>query len=273
MALNVFGRRSGGPKSKEDAGLAVGLTDARVFSCPACARPLAEGTSRCPGCNARLIMGVLVRRAGAILALGMVFGIFIGSAAMASFIALSLHEPTPAAAVVALPTATVEPSVAPSAAARTGAPLPPDVPASAISALTATAVVNGRIAADGASLTATLAMKGATTSQISRTLRSLAADAALGIDLTGRMAGWSVAALTTSKLDTFYQAITATARDGLRVSLSNTRSYRATAASMLRVLATLDEVDAASRGLAATVGLELPPVLAGSAAPGASTNP
>ena len=72
MATNVLRGKSRGTKPPEDKGLAIGETDAHVFNCPACARPLSNGTSACPGCGARLIMGVTLRRALAILVLGMV---------------------------------------------------------------------------------------------------------------------------------------------------------------------------------------------------------
>ena len=67
-------------------GIAIGETDSHVFNCPSCARPLSEGTSKCPACNTRLIMGVALRRAGMILALGVVIGVLLGGAVMSAVI-------------------------------------------------------------------------------------------------------------------------------------------------------------------------------------------
>src|SRR4029078_6606135 len=74
--------------TKEGMGLAIGDTDASVFACPACSRPLSEGTCRCPGCGTRLPLGVRLKRAGAILALGVAIGILIGGASTAAAITL-----------------------------------------------------------------------------------------------------------------------------------------------------------------------------------------
>ena len=88
-------------------------------------------------------------------------------------------------------------SVAPAAAASTSvapsfvAAPDPVAPATAVSALSGTAVVNGRISVDAETLSTALANPTITTIEIARALRSLAADAALGIDLAGRLGTWS----------------------------------------------------------------------------------
>jgi hypothetical protein len=201
-------------------------------------------------------MGLKLRQAGGILALGLALGLFIGIAITAVLISTSLGEPAQAVGTT--------PSAAPAAVVATAAPVAPDpnpgVPSVAISALSGTAVVNGRIAVDTTTLRSTLTAKGVTTSDIARALRSLAADAALGSDLTDRLGQWTAAAPVTTKLDAFYRSMAKTARDGLRSSFGDVRGYRAAGFAMLKVLAALDDVDAASRSLAATVNLELPPV-------------
>jgi hypothetical protein len=243
--------------STEPKGLAIGETDAHVFNCPACARPLSEGTSKCPGCGARLVMGVRLKRAGAILALGVVVGVLIGGVSTAAAITLGLADPAPALAVVpsAAPSAAPSPTAMPSYAIEN-----PLAPVAAVSALSGTAVVNGRIAVDAKTLSNTLARSNATTTEIARALRSLAADAALGIDLAGRLATWPDASPVQTALDDFYRSMSQTARTGLRYSLADPAGYRAAGAAMLDVLATLGPVDALSRTLAETVDLELPPV-------------
>ena len=63
-------------------------------------------------------------------------------------------------------------------------------------------------------------------------------------------------------LAAFYAGVTATAEQGLSASLSNSRAYASAAERMLEVVAGLDEIDAASRTLAAGADLELPPLTA-----------
>lgn len=272
MTTNLL-RGKSAAATLEAKGITIGETDAHVFSCPSCARPLTEGTSRCPGCGARRIMGVRVKRAGAILVLGVVLGVFVGGVATASAMALSLHRPMPAVAEEPslAPVAAIAASAAPSAVAQVGAP------AAAVSALSGTAVVNGRIAVDAATLDATLTGQGAPTIEIARALRSLAADATLGVDLTGRLGLWRDGASVMSKLDDFYRTMATTANVAFRASLTDEAAYRKAGAEMMTVLAQLGAVDAASRSLATTVDLELPPVALpgarGTAAPAASTAP
>jgi DNA-directed RNA polymerase subunit RPC12/RpoP len=244
---------------------AIGEADAYVFNCPACARPLSNGTMKCPGCGSRLIMGVLVKRAGAILVLGIAIGVVVGGGLMGSIAMLSASA---TATAIEQPVATV-PTTAPVApAVPTAAPPLAAAPQTAISALSGTAVVNGRITVDAVTLKTTLATRGVSTIEIARAIRSLAADAALGMDLTGRMAPWTDARHVTAELDTFYRSMASAARDGLRASLTDAGAYRASATAMLATIEDLGSVDASSRELAATVSLELPPIL--SAAPAAS---
>jgi hypothetical protein len=61
-------------------------------------------------------------------------------------------------------------------------------------------------------------------------------------------------------LEAFYRQMADTARQGLRASLADSISYRAAGDKMVAALAGLADVDAASRSLAASVELELPPV-------------
>lgn len=257
MTINLLrGKGSRGAKNPELSDAAIGEPDASVFNCPVCSRPLSNGTAKCPACGTRLIMGLRMTQAGGILALGVAIGVAIGVALTAILISVSIREPSvPAAAVPTAPPAAVSTTVpvGPGGVTNTG------LPTMAMAALSGTAVVNGRITVDAATLRTTLASK-ASTSDLARALRSLAADAALGSDLTGRLTRWTDAAPVAAQLDAFYRSMAKTARDGLRYSLSDNGAYRSTAADMLKVLTGLNAVDAASRTLAATVSLELPPV-------------
>ena len=264
MTSNV-GTKARIAKLAASQGQAIGEADAYVFNCPACARPLSNGTMKCPGCGSRLIMGVLLKRAGAILVLGIAIGVVVGGGLMGSIAMLSAST---SATAIQQPVATI-PTTAPVApTVPTAAPPLAAAPQTAISALSGTAVVNGRITVDAMTLKTTLATRGVSTFEIARALRSLAADAALGMDLTGRMAPWTDARHVTAELDAFYRSMASAARDGLRASLTDASAYRASATAMLATIEDLGSVDASSRALAATVSLELPPV--GSAAPAAS---
>ena len=248
-------------EAKEARGLAIGETDAHVFNCPSCARPLSEGTSKCPGCGVRLIMGVRLKRASAILGLGIALGILAGGLVTAAAITLGLHD----SAAAAMPVATPIPTAAPTPTVAPITIIDPAGPAAAASALSGTAVVNGRIAVDSETLSSTLARSDATTIEIARALRSLAADAALGIDLAGRLETWPDAKSVRTGLDDFYRSMADTARAGLRYSLNDETDYRKAGGDMVKVLAGLGQVDARSRAFAAANNLELAPVAVPSA--------
>ena len=173
--------------------------DTRVFTCPACARPLSEGTSRCPACGVRLLLGVTVKRAGAILGLGLALGFLFGGVVTAAVISQS-RQPFPGSggrhgrdsgAVVT--------------AAPSGVAVVLGAPQAAVSALSGTAVVNGRISVDAVTLSQTLADRNATATDIARALRSLSADAALGTDLVARLAPWREAGTARGQLGDFYR--------------------------------------------------------------------
>ena len=190
-------------------------------------------------------------------------GILLGGATTAAAIALSLHD----TAAATTPGASAAPgAVTPNAVTPTAAPplvAPPEfaAPVAAVSALSGTAVVDGRIAVDAATLASTLGRSNASSIELARALRSLAADAALGIDLASRLAPWTDAAPVQTGLDDFYRAMAEEARTGLRSSLNDPGAYRKAGARMLTVLRTMGAIDAKSRDLAGTIGLELPPVV------------
>lgn len=89
LTTNMLRGESKDGQSPGDQGLAIGQTGLRIFDCPTCSRPLAIGTSRCPGCGARLVMRVTLRRAAGILALGVVLGTAVGVALTAAIVTLA----------------------------------------------------------------------------------------------------------------------------------------------------------------------------------------
>jgi hypothetical protein len=231
--------------------------DAPLFDCPGCGRPLTKGTSRCPQCGTRLVGGRPLRRVGTIAAIGFVLVVVLGGVMTA---ALAMSGPGPSVGGVVPPGTGPSGAPTPTPTVAVATPTPLDIPPGAAAALSGTTAVNTRISVDRAALAAVLADRGAQTIDIARALRALAADAQLGLDMTGRLAPWTAAAAVTGQLDTFYRSLADTARDALRASLTDEDGYRRAGALMLTQTRALDEVDAASRALAADVGLQLPPL-------------
>lgn len=252
-ALPGKGRRTAAGQDKDR--LAIGDVDADIFNCPACARPLGAGASRCPGCGSRLIAGVQASRAIGFLASGLVVGLLVGGGAMAGVSALS--QSTTASDTTPLASAAPLASVAPIASV---APVvEPVVASSALSALRQSALLNQRLVVDGGRLTTALAAPAPSSAEISRILRSLAASASFGDRIAPDLADWSEAAGLSTGLTAFYAAIGSTAREGLGNALSNTDAYVLAAQRMLVVLNGLTGLDAEARTIAAQVDLDMPP--------------
>lgn len=242
--------------------LAIGEADANIFDCPSCARPLAVGSHRCPGCGTRILAGVRATTASGFLAAGLIVGLLVGAGATAA--ALLVTRPADGAATDPITAPSIAPAVsaAPNATAPVAsAPAPvvdPAIPASAVSALRQSVLVDQRLLDDGARLSASLAVRNPVAVDIARALRAIGASAAFGDRIAPDVADWSAASAVSSSLTEFYAAVGATAREGLTASLTNTRAYVAAGTSMLEVLAALPGIDAAKRDLAASVDLELP---------------
>jgi hypothetical protein len=245
---------------------AIGEPDAHVFNCPKCARPLTEGTPRCPGCGVRLIMGVVLRRAGTLMGFGFAIGLLLGGVVMSAVITTLIHPAAEAVAVEPAGDGTTTPaSPGPNASAGTVIP-PVAIPAAALSSLRQSSLLDARIANDADALAAAYRSK-ASAVDIALILRSLASDAAIGSDLTAQLRTWDEATPLAADRAGFYASISAIAHDGLRAAMSDKKKYRATAKSMLATLKGLAALDAASRSLAVTAGIELPDVDLGVLAP------
>jgi hypothetical protein len=143
------------------------------------------------------------------------------------------------------------------------------VPAGAAVALSGTALINARITTDAGKLATVLSKANAPTVDVARAMRAVAADAQQGLDMSARLTPWTDAAPVAAKLDTFYRGIVDAARDALRVSLNDGTAYRRAGAELITRVRGLAEVDAASRALAASAGISLPPL----GDPGAASSP
>ena len=255
-ALRGKSARSGRREGQES--LPIGETDANIFDCPACARPLAVGTSRCAGCGTRLLAGVRATKAAGFIAAGLVVGLLVGGGAIAAAFTLA----SPATSTVVEPAPVVAPGAAATApfASAPAPALDPTIPSSAISALRQSTLLNQRLVADASRLVAALGTVEPATVDIARALRALAATAAFGDRIAPDVAEWSEGTAVSAGLTDFYATIGGTAREGLAASLNNAPAYRAAGDAMLEVMAGLSDLDAAARGLAASADIELPPL-------------
>jgi hypothetical protein len=238
----------------------IGEADANIFNCPRCARPLAVGISRCAGCGLRMVSGVPLTRVLGFVAPGLILGLLAGGGLV--FAMTSLTRPI-AAPVAQVPT-TVVPSAAPvaSVAPRVAAPVVnPAIPAAAVSALRQSTTLNQRLLADADRLEIALASDRPSGAEIAPLLRALASTASFGDRLAPNVAHWADGAAVSEGLATFYAAVGRVADEGLTASVQNNRAYVDAGKKMLLVLGQLRGLDAASRTLAATADIELPPLV------------
>jgi hypothetical protein len=247
------------PREATNTPIGIGAHDANIFLCPRCSRPLAVGVSRCAGCGTRLMAGVPLLKVSGFIGTGLIVGLLVGGGGVGAVLTLS----QPRTATVAPPPAAVLPSSVPAspAPAPSVVPVAPAVPPAALSALRQSTVINQRLLADAGLLTQAMAASSPAATEIAPLLRSLASTASLGDRAATAVGTWDDAALVASELSAFYRSIDRIAADGLAASLNNARAYRDAGRSMLAVLAGVTDLDAASRGLAASVDVELPPLV------------
>jgi hypothetical protein len=258
MTLNVLRGRVRGPRSAPEP-FAIGEIDADIFNCPACARPLGVGATRCLGCGTFLVMGVQARRATFLIALGMAFGILGGGLITASMLNANRAAEVTAAVDAALGTRPVAVGNAAPAPIATLVPAPvaaPPVPAG-LSAIRQTAIIDARLANASTLLTTHLVAASFDTGEVAKILRSIAGDATVGTDLAGRVATWGEASEVAAQLRALYDDAIATARGGLDTPLRDTASYRLAVERVVESLAGLPALDAAARELARRAGLPI----------------
>lgn len=269
-ALRRFSRPSRGPKAaRRPEPLAVGEIDAHVFSCPKCSRPLATGAPVCPGCGTRLIFGVRARLALSFLVVGVSIGTLLGGGIM--------YAARPAAGPAA---AIVDPSgggntpggVVASPSPKPLTPREVGIPSKAVSALRQAAILDARLASQGAKLKTLMKNSNVKGIDIARILRTLNSDATFGIDLAPAIAPWTDAAKLSYDLGSFYRAVRDSSQASLRASVSNDKAYRAAGKRMVTLLAKLPALDATAAALVTEAGLAplftpAPSVPAVSAAP------
>lgn len=244
------------PKPPRTPSYGIGDADAHVFNCPVCARPLPDGTWKCPGCSTRLVFGVTLKRAGGLLSFGLVMGILLGGLAMSVAVGLGLPSTTQAGTD---PNGVFTPGNGPDASLAPGQTAAPAVaPKASLAAMRQIALLDQRIAEDGASLAS--AVRANRPDNIARALRALGADVAVGSKYVEGLASWPDAAALAASRSAFYDKVTSTSRAALAKSISNKKAYKASGKSMLTVLKKVVKLDTDARALAATAGAELPAV-------------
>ena len=256
------------PRDAAGDGPAIGTPDANIFLCPRCSRPLAVGVSKCAGCGTRLVAGVPLLKVIGFVGLGLVVGLAIGGGILGvlTLAGGSAAATVAAPAVTVVPSAAAVPSVIGAASAApqpSAAPPDPAVPAAALTALRRSTTVTQRLLADADLLARALAGNDPSPAEIAPLLRNLAATASLGDGVASTVGTWDEAGDVSGELASFYASIDRVAQDALTASITNGRAYRDAGTRMLAVLGRLTGLDADTRALAKTAGVDLPP-LAGS---------
>jgi hypothetical protein len=276
MTVNVARRRSRSraAAAPEAPSIPIGEINQTIFACPACARPLALGSHKCPGCGTRIVMGVQLRRASVFTAVGLFAGLLLGAGGLFAAITLDrlVNAPDPggqaaaAAAVTAGQPAGSGPGTTatakPSAPVATATPRPTaattDAPALTRSALGQAVALNERILESGEALRAALAAKRFDAFAVSQVLRTMSSDAVVGLGLTPHIGAWRGGATAATDLTAFYTSVKATAAEGLAASVRNEKAYRTAATRQVELLAGLDAVDAVVRDASVAAGVTLP---------------
>jgi hypothetical protein len=242
--------------------LPIGLPDLDVTSCPICARPIAVGTGRCPGCGVRLLLGVPARRAGTFVAVGLVIGLLVGGTASAVVLGRGGPSGTHGTGIVPGISGAPSPAATPSQAAPSARPSVA-VPGQASAALAQVLVIDDRLTARAADLRAELVAKPFDTFAVATTLRGLTADAVVGGGVTGLIGTWPAGSDASVRLGAYYRLVSGTAAQTLSASLGDSAAYRAGATAMLGVLGDLGPLDGSIEALAVAAGLVVPSPSAG----------
>jgi hypothetical protein len=249
--------------------LAIGEINQTVFDCPNCARPIAIGVRRCPGCGTHLVLGVPLTKASVFTGLGLAIGVAIGGA-LGFGLSLNRAATTPAAGVAVLPSQSTTaggsvgttPTTVPPTAVPSSASSPTDIPPISRAALSQALGLNGRLGAGAATLKASLAARDFDASSVAETLRALSADSVFGQQLAGRLLDWPGSATLGGDLGSLYDSVHETATKWTVSSVRDEAAYHAAAVEMLDVLKGLTAVDAEAQALADQIGLEVAPAFA-----------
>lgn len=263
--LNGISRRLRGDVAVADgpSDLLIGDRAQAVVPCPSCARPLARGQGRCPGCGTVLVAGVRLQAAGFLVLVGVMLGMIGGALVAGAAMAPRLAAGDAAVAELAATRQTAErPSAAaPGSEGGASASAPP-VPAAGLpdgiaGGLLQVAAVNTRLAEATAALDLELAARKPRSAEVAMLIRRVAADARAGAEAARSLGRWDAAAPLAAAGSTFYAAAVATATDGLAAPLADRAAYTAAGRAVLAALGDLPEIAATTGEVAALAGVEL----------------
>jgi hypothetical protein len=236
--------------------------------CPSCDRPLPKRGSRCPGCGAWLVFGVLARRALTFLTIGVAFGLVFGvvlernalrgqvAGGGPSLASAAIGGRTPAPLATAPAAPSVEPTASPTAPlTQTPTPPPSFVPNTVAGSLEQAMAVNTRLSRYAASLRSLLASKSFNASSAVAIVRKIAADTTIGLQASPRLAGYERTAALGADLSAFYGDVNGTAGDALGLALSDNGGYRRAAVALLATLGHLPDITARTNAAALSLGL------------------
>ena len=256
------------PTIAPTASISIGEFDQTIFQCPSCARPLALGARRCPGCGTRLIAGVTLGKASGFIVAGLAVGLLLGAGGGFLLSVRQAAAVAPASAAASAPpltgsngsststpgpTATATPGPTATGSSGTAA-----IPLATRTALVQVVGMNDRLATAEAGLRAALAAPSFDSSEVAQILRSVSADSVFRQQIADRIAAWPGSSTVGAQLATFYGSIHDTAANGLLASVQNRAAYRAAATAMIKLLNGLPAVDAAVRAAAESAGVDLP---------------
>ncbi len=245
-------RGPGGLRPAADESL-IGAASERTFSCPSCARPLAIGQGRCPGCGSLMVAGVLVRTALFLVLAGSLVGMIGGALVARVAMAPRLAAADAARAAAVVPAAPVAASAVPVASAVSAATLPDGVAGGILQVAT----VNERLSRAAADLAAVFAVRDPSAAEIAPLLRKIAADARSGEQGARRVEAWTAAGAFPANVLALYDGAATVAEDGLGAPLSDDAAYAAAGHRMLTALDSLPAIAAATREIAGRAGIAL----------------
>jgi hypothetical protein len=226
--------------------IAGGGTDTQAFNCPSCGRTLTRGARRCEDCGQRLILDVPMRRAALLSGGGALGGILL------TLLLVNVFAPPAPRAAASDTSTTTQPGAL--------TPVDADIPSAAIAAIRGTTAINGRLAAEAVPLAKALDGKPFNTAAVIGVLRRMAIDTRAGSGMLKAMTAWPEAAAQQAALQAFYDDLARRIDTGLGASVNSSGAYKRAARAIVSALHDVRALDADARSLAATGGLELPPV-------------
>jgi len=213
------------------------------------------------------VMGIQLSRATTFVMIGLVLGVAFGGGLAAALSAMRLpaHDAQvaqTAAAEALAAAALVHPSVAPTANPGTTTPGSTagtaTIPAISASSLSQALSVDLRLTEAKAGLQAALAGSRFRADDVSQLLRNASSESVIGLQLARNLNPWPAARGIGDRLSSFYDAVQATASDGLAASIRNETAYRQAASKMVALLGSLEAIDGQARELASSANVSLP---------------